>query len=1196
MFLHFLAFEVKYRLARVSTYVYFAIWFFMTFFAVAATNFGPVGTGKVYLNGPFAISMYCVQLSMFGTFVISALFGTAALRDFQENTYALIFTKPLSKFAYLGGRWAGSFLVSVAVFSSILLGTFCGSLMPWVASDRIAPFRVWNYLQPFLSVTVVQIFFLGSLFFAVAALTRRLMIVYLQGVILFAVYLIGMIYVMNSQSLERFWPSVFDPMGLIVFQTATRYWSVAERNTQLLGWDGAFLYNRLLWTGLGFIALAATLVFFPMSAEVLTSRGTARRAAAQRLDDEETAIHAPAHIERREVNQLFGRAALWSQLSSLTRLRFLNIVREIPFWAIVLLTICMAVINGRQAGHLFGTPVWPVTYLMVMVLQGGTIIFFFTIATLYTGEVVWRERDVRFDQIHDALPIATWADWVTRLAAIFMVEVLLLIVIMVCGIGAQTSLGYYHYEIPVYLKELFLIALPSLVTFILLCFLSQTVLNNKYLGHAMVIGTFLLMPILYRYGIENRLLLIGETAPYTYSDMNGYGHFVPAVTASTLYWLAFAILCGVVSIALARRGTDLAWRNRRKEAITRGRGLSPAVIAALLLFTASGAWFYYNTHVINRFRTSREFRRERADYERAFKQYQRLAQPKITAVEANVDIYPERRSLVASGHYDLVNRYAQPISEVHIRSDRELLRDLRFDRGSRVKFQDTRLGYWIHQLNEPLAPGTTMRLDFKVGYDAKGFRDGQERNDLAYNGTFFSNAYFPAIGYERNAELDDPTRRREENLAPQEEMPTRGDPYYSNLNLFTPTSEWITYKTVVSTSPDQIAIAPGYLKREWSENGRRYFEYDMGDTRINHFFSYVSGRYAVKRDAHKDVKLEIYYHAGHEYNLQRMLQSCKRGLDYFETSFSPYQFRQFRIIEFPRYRTFAQSFPNTIPYSEALGFIQRVEKPDDIDMIFYVTAHELAHQWWGHQLIGSMTQGSNMMSETLAQYSALMIMEKEYGQDQIRKFLKHELDSYLRGRGAEKRKEPPLVLVQREGYVWYNKGSLAMYALRDYIGEDRLNAALRKFLMENRYSKGPFPDTRGFVAALRVATPPELQNVITDLFEEITLFDNKATAATWTQLPDKRYKVALTVESRKLKADGAGTETEVPINDLVDIGVFIGAKDKEKPLYLAKHKLTEKQTKLEFVVDQQPTRVGIDPYHKLIDRKPDDNMMNISKM
>ena len=114
-----------------------------------------------------------------------------------------------------------------------------------------------------------------------------------------------------------------------------------------------------------------------------------------------------------------------------------------------------------------------------------------------------------------------------------------------------------------------------------------------------------------------------------------------------------------------------------------------------------------------------------------------------------------------------------------------------------------------------------------------------------------------------------------------------------------------------------------------------------------------------------------------------------------------FQFRQFRVLEYPRYRTFAQSFPNTVPYSEGIGFIQRVRKPEDIDMIFYVTAHELAHQWWGHQLIGSATQGSNMMSETLAQYSALMVMKHKYGEEKMQRFLQYEMDRYLLGRSTE---------------------------------------------------------------------------------------------------------------------------------------------------------------------------------------------------
>jgi ABC-2 type transport system permease protein len=272
-----------------------------------------------------------------------------------------------------------------------------------------------------------------------------------------------------------------------------------------------------------------------------------------------------------------------------------------------------------------------------------------------------------------------------------------------------------------------------------------------------------------------------------------------------------------------------------------------------------------------------------------------------------------------------------------------------------------------------------------------------------------------------------------------------------------------------------------------------------------------------------------------------------------------------------------------------------MKKPDDIDLLYFVTAHELAHQWWGHQLIGSQTQGSNMMSETLAEYSALKILEKKYGMDIVRRQLRHELDSYLRGRAGELRHEPPLTLVQREPYVWYYKGSLVMYALADYIGEDKLNLGLHNFLMKNRYATGPYPDTRGFVAALREVTPPDLQSVITDMFESIVLFDNKAVSAGYTQTPDHKYKVTMTVQTRKRKADGSGAESSMPINDLIDVGVFSGTKEHLQPLYLAKQRFTTDSSTVEIVVDQVPTLAGIDPYNKLIDRNPDDNLIGVEK-
>ncbi|MGH9631343.1 MAG: ABC transporter permease [Bryobacteraceae bacterium] len=348
MFLQFLVFEIKYRLARVSTYVYFALWFFVTFFSIAANNFGPIGTGKVFLNGPFALSTYYVQLTMFGTFVISALFGTAALRDFQEDTYALLFTKPISKFAYLGGRWAGSVIVSILVFSGLLLGAFTGSLMPWVDGERLMANNLWYYLQPFLSLTVVQILFLGSVFFAVGALTRRLMIVYLQGVVLFGIYLIASIWVLTSQNLDTFWPSVLDPLGMVLFNSTTKYWSVAEKNSQLLGWEGAFLYNRLLWLCAGIVSLAVTWLRFPMSAEALTARGRRRHLVPVQ---EEAPVQAPVRLRRDSVTQVFNGGTVRAQFRSLTSMRFANIVREVPFWGIVLLMIMIAGINALTPGE-----------------------------------------------------------------------------------------------------------------------------------------------------------------------------------------------------------------------------------------------------------------------------------------------------------------------------------------------------------------------------------------------------------------------------------------------------------------------------------------------------------------------------------------------------------------------------------------------------------------------------------------------------------------------------------------------------------------------------------------------------------------------------------------------------------------------------------------------------------------------------
>ncbi|MGO9256277.1 MAG: M1 family aminopeptidase [Bryobacteraceae bacterium] len=1104
----------------------------------------------------------------------------------------------------------------------MLFGTWMGTLAPWADHVRIAPNHLAWYIQPFLSIVVVQIFFMGSLFFLVAALTRKIVVVYLQGVAFFMVYLIGFTIFYSTRSLEHFWSGILDPVGFILFDNITRYWTVIEKNTLLLPWDfsgnspGVFLYNRLLWIGAGMASLAGLWAFFPMSVEALTARSQGKRAAKAREQEaeEERPVRSLVAASLPRVHQVFGPGTTFAQYLSLTRLRLRTIAGEATFWAITGLLIVFAVNNGQFAGKVGGVDVWPVTYLMLQAVEGGAMLFFFIIATLYAAELVWRERDNRFDGIHDALPMSVVPDWLSKLTAIMLVEAFLLAVAMLVGIVMQTISGYYRYELGQYLKELYLVVLPQILAFTLFALFIQTVVSNKFLGHGIVIGVFVLQPILFNFGWENTLYLPGATPPYTYSDMNGYGHFVPALFWSVAYWLSMFALFGVASIALTRRGADDSFRARMRLAWRRAPRLAPAAALLFLAAAGSGVWYFYNAHVLNEYQTADDRRRIQADYERDFKKYELLPQPKVTAVDAAINIYPERRSFDGGGRFTLQNKTSAPIDRIHLTDEHESVSNVQFDRPFHLVSRAPRNLYSIYALEQPLGPGEVLTLTFSVGHTTRGFRDGHELAEFAYNGTSFDAGYFPQVGYDQGFELDDPRRRREQKLGALEEMAPRGEPVHSRINLFTTTSDWITYHTIVSTSGGQMAIAPGYLQRAWEQNGRRFYEYSMGGTHILDFYAYLSARFQTRKEVYSgpngSVNLEVYYDPAHTYDIDDMLAASRAGLDYFQTHFSPYQFAQYRIMEFPRYRGFAQSFPNTVPFSEGIGFIGRVLHKNDVDLTYFVTAHELAHQWWGHQLIGAQVQGSNMMSETLAQYSAYMVMQQKYGKDYMRKVLRHFLDRYLRGRSSEVRHEPPLALVQREPYVWYEKGGQVLYTLADYIGEDKVDNALHNFLMQYRYANAnnqvdaadnshsaddqPYPDTRMLVDALYAQTPAELRYLVDDGFNRIVLYDNKAISATSQKTPDGKYRVTLGVQARKFQVDENGAESAVPLADYIDIGVFSGDKDEPKPLYIKKEKLTHERQTFTITVDQKPTLAGIDPYNKLIDRISDDNTINVA--
>jgi aminopeptidase N len=258
----------------------------------------------------------------------------------------------------------------------------------------------------------------------------------------------------------------------------------------------------------------------------------------------------------------------------------------------------------------------------------------------------------------------------------------------------------------------------------------------------------------------------------------------------------------------------------------------------------------------------------------------------------------------------------------------------------------------------------------------------------------------------------------------------------------------------------------------------------------------------------------------------------------------------------------------------------------------------MAHQWWAHQVVGAYMHGATLLSESLAQYSALMVMEKEYGRDMMRKFLRYDMDEYLRLRGQEQLKERPLLTVdERQGYIQYPKASVVFYYLKEMIGEDKVNAALRKLIKQYAYNAPPYPTSWALVDALSEQTPPQYQYLIQDLFEDITLFSNRTLDATACRRPDGQYDVTINIETHKFKAGAQGNETEVPVNDWIDIGAFAKPEKGRKygrTLYRDRVHITQTRSSYTFTTHELPDEAGVDPFLLLIDRSPDDNTKKVT--
>ena len=1175
-------FEIRYQLRSpffLGALLMFAL---IHFFAITGTAIHIEISNQVAINSAYAILQIELVLFGFSILPIVAFVTTAITRDFEHTTASLVFVTPISPKDFVLGRFLGALSLALLIDLAGLVGALIGTFMPWLDQARIVSFSLLPWVYIFFVVILPSTLVLCAIFFGVASLTRSFAMTFAAAMAFFA----GEVFLnLYANSENGTWAALVDPVARLTVAAETRYWTIAELNTKLP--LGLLQQNRLLWLTVALLVLLFALLRFrldlsekaPSGFIISRFRRRSRSATIAQLTPQPT-------IQDIIPIQSFSPQACFAQFVSQLKMD-LSCVFKGPLIYIFLALVIAGIIGEFQGNvGLLKTPLYPLTSQMLPILRFGMLVNILLIALWYSAELIHRERASGIGEIINASPFPDWLMFLSKTTAMCLVVNTLMLVAILTLTTLQAAAGYANFELGLYLQSAFIY---NGIYYCMLCILAvviQATSPNKWLGLLLTLGVYIALFSLEPMGFDH--VLYNFAIPYVvYSDMNGFGHFIKPVFALVAYWGAFCVLLLIGAVLLYPRGYYSSVRERLRDARTRfGSGVRLTAGLAVMAFIGFGGWIFYNTNVLNEYITPNERLQRKADYEKAYGRYDNTPAPSYDKINMAIDIFPAERRMESRGSAILGNHKTTPISEFVVSVNPVMHVNQLALENTTLVHSDPAQGFYLFRLNVALPPGASVKMSWNVSRKNEGFVSANPDNELVANGTYLDTvSVMPIPGYDGGRSITDDALRRKYGLPPAPRMPKLGDPDYADRIGFGVDSR-TEFEVVLSTSADQTAVAPGALQKEWQQEDRRYFHYKAEEPILPNL-SFCSARYAIARDRWKDVALEIYYDPKHPFNIDAMMETAKRGLEMYSTEFAPYQYSYLRIVEFPRYRSLGKFHSGTIPFSEAVGFVNDLREWENID---YGVLHELAHLWWGERITGAQMQGRWMLTENMADYSALMLFKVCYPPIFANRITRGMLDGYLKGRSEENEAEVPVMYTENHAYL-RGKGPQALYALQDIIGREKVHQALRNFLRDYSFQTAPCPTSRDLVNALRAETGPEYQQLITDLFERIVLYDLQVDAASSREI-EGGYEVTVEVTARQFEADGRGKEAEEPLDSWFDMALFVETDkqlDEVTPLYIEKHRLRSGKQVLTIRTSEKPGIVALDPFHKRIERSPQNN-------
>jgi len=1219
MFLSLLRFELRYQSRQLSWWLGLLL----------LTAFGYLLSGRVVISGnvqvlsPQNITYAMTILSQLTIFTTTLITANAVLRDIRYDFASLVNTKPVSQTVLVMSRFFSLYIMSLLIVLSAILAIILPIVLPRLLGDLdveiYGAFAVKNLLWPLFIIVLPNLFFTCCILFFSASIFRTTMMTFLSGIAIYVLYIISAALLdspmfvasdpLTKEALNL--ASLFDPFAVSAFLEQTQFWTSAEKNTLLVNLQGSLLLNRLLWAGVSSLLLLIAMKW-QQGGYVIKPKSTKNRQTPPKaVQQVNSAINRPINRQTRLAKKTIGTCprnnkitlslsfSRWLAFKTEVMLELKMTLRGMPFIVLLLFVVVMVIaqlINAISLGVLVGEQYPYTSLLLPHVIKSLEIIGLFVVV-FYCGEMVWRAKEVNFYCVLNTSPTPPWLYFMAKIFVMAILILIMLTVSILSAIGYQLYHGFYATDLTLFLSLIPLYALP-LLWLAILCFATQYMVSNKFVGFIISAALLLVLrtDVATALGLNHNLLKFSGTGSIRYSDFNGYDFFLTNIVWFSLYWCLVSAVIALIAYGVSKRAIDESLLSAiKKLRFYLAKGGMAVLQMMVLLVMLCASYIFYNTNVINHYQSANAVEQYQINYERTFSPYQHSAMPQITAVYTEVAFTPTQHRVDIKGHYWLENTAGEGIKKLLITLPNENQTfTFELNRAFSVKVNKALNVYEI-DLFEVLQPQEKVKLTFSTRLVKKGFNNTDQNLSLLENGSYFHSAsLFPYIGYNASYEIADKKKRAEYGLGKKNPLkPLSATTKYSEHSLQSDAS-WVNFEAIVSTEEDQIATSPGELQQHWSAQGRNYYHYKIAH-KVANFFAFSSARYQLKTQRFNNIQVKAYYHPTHDKNINEMIATAGAALEYYQAQFGPYPFKELTLVEIP-YRSFARAYPGIVYISENVGFKENLNSASNLNDFSNLVAHEISHQWWGHQLTAAKTEGAMLLIESLADYSALMVMKKRYGEGYVKKSVARSTRKYLKGRSADQMGETFLAKMLGQHYLRYEKGPVIYNALRHLIGEQQLNQSLSNLLKEKAFVATNYATSYDLISHIKAVAGNEFDSLIDEWLMQIAIYDLRVEEAHIEKLANGHYKVTATLAGNTFKFSKEQDIQELPFVHPVPFAIYATDTKATRLLYQQSIELVNGKKLISIILDEKPSKIIVDPNLMFIDRNSVDNRSVLSEL